>query len=521
MTHQQDFERELDGWFAVGPTHAPDWTLERVVERIDLERQRPAWRLAWRRPGPHLRSTIGLVGLAAVVVTGLLLAALVPGLAGIFGPPTSPAPTIPANPPASPSLGPSSGPSSRPSSTAGSDLVPMRAGTYHTERFTVPMRITIPDGWFAASDGFENRSAVTLEKRIGGGDPWTIQVLNDVHPPVLDDSGCQSAVAGPDEVHTAGDLLAYYADHPGLDVAIRPRSLGGHPAWSVAGGLRADWESPCPSERELVWYVVDWWDHVPVTVTGSETGPLDLVVDDGRGGALVVDVSAGSGELLDEVTRIVDSIVFDPVPPEEQPSPTSSSQARGVALGRLEPGSHGTQAFPAPFTYRVPDGWRNSADNAQVFALTPETGDDVGIEVNFDAHPYRFDGERCETRPDMFGPTSASDLVSAMEGNEHLRIHEQRKVRIGGLDGWRVVVSARRSPRCGNWAGGDDIVAAAFLIPWSSGAPVGPLILQDPRAFILLDAPGGKVIAIKVPVDGAEADRAMDVLRTFAFGATP
>ena len=45
MTHERDIERILDHWFADGPDEAPDRVLDVVVDRIERQSQRPAWRL--------------------------------------------------------------------------------------------------------------------------------------------------------------------------------------------------------------------------------------------------------------------------------------------------------------------------------------------------------------------------------------------------------------------------------------------------------------------------------------------
>ena len=49
MNQHRDTERLLDHWMRDGPTVAPDRVLDIVVDRIERQAQRPAWRLDWRR----------------------------------------------------------------------------------------------------------------------------------------------------------------------------------------------------------------------------------------------------------------------------------------------------------------------------------------------------------------------------------------------------------------------------------------------------------------------------------------
>jgi len=143
MTDDRSIERLLDGWFADGPTVAPDRVLDTVANRIDRQRQRPAWRLSWR--DFHVVTTAKMAAvLAAVLILSVIGIALVlrPGGSNIGsqGPTAAPSPV--ATPTPAPTASPS--PAALKSGVKGPGTF---IGQFATS--SIPWTVTLPDGWSA------------------------------------------------------------------------------------------------------------------------------------------------------------------------------------------------------------------------------------------------------------------------------------------------------------------------------------------------------------------------------------
>ena len=80
MNQHRDTEQLLDAWMRDGPTVAPDRVLDVVVDRIERQGQRPAWRLDWRRytDEPDV-SRLAAAALAVVIVAVIGYNLLPPG----------------------------------------------------------------------------------------------------------------------------------------------------------------------------------------------------------------------------------------------------------------------------------------------------------------------------------------------------------------------------------------------------------------------------------------------------------
>jgi hypothetical protein len=132
MTVDRDLERLLDGWFADGPTVAPDRVLAATVSRIDRQSQRPAWRLRdWRLR--TMSTPIRLVALVGALLIAILAGSIVLTGGGGRGPGLFPG--------VSPS--PTPLPSPLPEG-------PLAAGDYVmrvTPTDPMAFAITAPDGW--------------------------------------------------------------------------------------------------------------------------------------------------------------------------------------------------------------------------------------------------------------------------------------------------------------------------------------------------------------------------------------
>lgn len=133
MKPARDIERLLDRWLDDGPSVAPDRVLDAVTDRIDRQRQRPAWRLLWRNP--PMTATFKLATAAAAIVVAAVGISIVgrPSGSGIGGPATTP-----------------SDPTTSASSPSPSEIV------YETNVMEVPVRFRLVDGFavdFEIHDG--------------------------------------------------------------------------------------------------------------------------------------------------------------------------------------------------------------------------------------------------------------------------------------------------------------------------------------------------------------------------------
>ena len=115
MTVDRDLERLLDTWLADGVTVAPDRVLSAAVDRIDRQRQRPAWRLLWR--DFHVFTTAKMAAISvAILIISVLGAAIVlrpGGGSSVAGPGSTSVPSLAATPSPTPSPSPSPSPTIR------------------------------------------------------------------------------------------------------------------------------------------------------------------------------------------------------------------------------------------------------------------------------------------------------------------------------------------------------------------------------------------------------------------------
>jgi hypothetical protein len=159
MTQPRDIERLLDQWFADGSSVAPDRIIDTVVDRIERQPQRPAWRLDWRHPLMNPLAKAG-VAIAAVVLIAIVGFTLLPGASTSIG--------VPA-----PSASPTRSPQVFPSPSTATRILPegeLAAGTYSTQPFVgqaagVTLSITVPNGWH-------------------GVPPWALTAPTDTEAPI-------------------------------------------------------------------------------------------------------------------------------------------------------------------------------------------------------------------------------------------------------------------------------------------------------------------------------------------------
>jgi hypothetical protein len=323
MTQHRDTELLLDVWMRDGPTIAPDRVLDVVVDRIERQGQRPAWRLDWRRY--TMNPTIKLAAAAlAVVIVALVGYNLLPASSTGVG---SPTPTTSPAPTASPSVRPSAaatfdvnGGCGLPSSTCQGSLT---AGT-HTSRAMHPaLTYTVPAGWFNKFDepgGYgllPENTANMASLNSGGFGVTTVEVQRDL---VVARADCVEGETEPGVGTTASAMVQALAARPGLATTEpAPITVGGLTGFTIDITIAPDWTKPCPySEgRPDVPLVTDpratpgtglHWTAERVT-DGSFTRYIILDVP---GGGTVLIAPSGPPSFVSEAMPVIESFQFAP-----------------------------------------------------------------------------------------------------------------------------------------------------------------------------------------------------------------
>jgi len=93
MLTDNDLDRVLDSWLATGPTRAGDGVLYEVANRIDYQRQRPAWLGQWSVDRKSAFAAALPAVAAVVLVMGVAGTVLVPLVTRLGGEPDASTPT--------------------------------------------------------------------------------------------------------------------------------------------------------------------------------------------------------------------------------------------------------------------------------------------------------------------------------------------------------------------------------------------------------------------------------------------
>jgi hypothetical protein len=106
MTDDRDLSFILDRWLSDGPAEMPDRVIDVVAIGISRQRQRPVWRLDWRRYTMNIsvKLVAALVAVLAIAVVGYNL--LPGGSTGTGGLAATPAPTASPSPTSAPTASP-------------------------------------------------------------------------------------------------------------------------------------------------------------------------------------------------------------------------------------------------------------------------------------------------------------------------------------------------------------------------------------------------------------------------------
>jgi hypothetical protein len=304
MTHERDIERLLDHWFTDGPTEAPDRVIDVVANRIGRQRQRPAWRLDWRRFTMNPTIKLAAAALAVVIVAVIGYNLLPAGSTNVGGP----LPTATASPTPIGTGTPTfsvEGPCGGALSTCRGTLA---AGTYTSRALDPALTFTVPSGWY---NKFDQPRGYGLEARPG----TSLEIQRDL---VVARADCVEAESEPGVGTTASAMTQALADRPGLvTTEPAPITIGGLSGFTIDITLSPDWTTPCPfSEgRPTVPLVTDpqaspgtglHWTADPVT-DGSFARYIILDVPDG--GTILI-LPGGSPSFVTEAMPVIESFEF-------------------------------------------------------------------------------------------------------------------------------------------------------------------------------------------------------------------
>lgn len=228
MMQERDLGQLLDAFYTEGPRTAPDWILDELTSRLDIQTQRVAWRAALRRPDVAVPRLL----LAAAIVGALIAASL--ALLNLGGHPRPVAlPALPA--PACLQI------------TNGCALGELPAGEHGSTAFASfggkrrTLTYIVPEGWANIQD---NEDAFLLRPRLDSqGNPIVVvasPVISDQQEPCTNRPKVGVGVSIDEQV-------AYIAGHPGLIVDTPRRiTINGMPGMYIdVLGVRPDWAATC------------------------------------------------------------------------------------------------------------------------------------------------------------------------------------------------------------------------------------------------------------------------------------
>jgi len=151
MTTKRNTERLLQRWLVDGVDEMPERVYLSILDRVERQPQRRAWRVPWRDStvNANVKPILAIAAVFVVAVAGfaLLSQPSSPSM-GVTAPTLSPSPSVAPTPPPSPAWNryPLCGPGDPP--CAG----PVGPGTYTSQGFAVPVTYTLTTPWVNTSD---------------------------------------------------------------------------------------------------------------------------------------------------------------------------------------------------------------------------------------------------------------------------------------------------------------------------------------------------------------------------------
>ena len=195
----RSLERAARTWIEAGPTQAPDRAVDAALIQVQTTPQeRDPW-IPWRLTSMNRTSQLAAAAAAVVLVVGGGLLLLGRGQSGVGGPFVTPSPS-----PVAPS------PSLIPSAAAATGPI-----AFESKKFSVPLSLTIMDGWSLSVDAADQVELQRAEVQ-GGDSDFAIMAMAAVTVP--------GATAADPYVPFPADITAWLAKRPEF-VPFAPREV--------------------------------------------------------------------------------------------------------------------------------------------------------------------------------------------------------------------------------------------------------------------------------------------------------
>jgi hypothetical protein len=192
----------------------------------------------------------------------------------------------------------------------------LTAGVHSSSNFTIPLQITVPDGWVNVRD---IARTYEVEPSSSSGVPGHPDIEVLAMNAIADPASC-----GPVPLAGAGssvqDFIDYVGGHRGLEAtAPAPATIDGYHGQSIDFSVRSDWTAMCPD--------IDPDNPVVLMLTSTNTDPpgrhlayrqgvrIRWTVLDVAGETVIVGAvvpATQDAAAMAEIQRVVDSLDFTP-----------------------------------------------------------------------------------------------------------------------------------------------------------------------------------------------------------------
>jgi len=302
VTPARDIERVLEHWLDDGIDQMPDRVYFAILDRVERQPQRRAWRVSWRdsRMNTYLKPLLAVAAVIVIAVAGIAVIGR-PSDSNVGGTSTpSPSPSPSVTPPESSGI-------VFPAwfTEKGNGLGILAAGGQTSRRFGPDISFTVPEGWVNSQDWaeyydlFPDTPANEAEYALSNDTAQAIRLANgeDVSAICDQTGGAQGTTAAKMvDALVANEALA--TSEP-VDVTI-----GGLSGRQIDVQLNPDWTSSCTLDPDD-----------PPTRDSKDVRAWIIALDAPDGSHVVISIDSLYSEafapFLDEAMPIVESLQFD------------------------------------------------------------------------------------------------------------------------------------------------------------------------------------------------------------------
>lgn len=302
MTPARDIERVLEHWLDDGIDQMPDRVYLAILDRVERQPQRRAWRVSWRdsRMNTYLKPLLAVAAVIVIAVAGIAVIGR-PSDSNVGGTSTpSPSPSPSVTPPESSGI-------VFPAwfTEKGNGLGILAAGGQTSRRFGPDISFTVPEGWVNSQDWaeyydlFPDTPANEAEYALSNDTAQAIRLANgeDVSAICDQTGGAQGTTAAKMvDALVANEALA--TSEP-VDVTI-----GGLSGRQIDVQLNPDWTSSCTLDPDD-----------PPTRDFKDVRARIIALDTPDGSNVVITINSLYADafqpFLGEAMPIVESIQFD------------------------------------------------------------------------------------------------------------------------------------------------------------------------------------------------------------------